>query len=148
MVARDYMTMKVWDLQMEREPLVTIDVGKELKPILPDLYESDCIFDKFNVSFSSDDKFLVTGSYNNNFSIWGVDGSPLTTVDLASADRMFEDAVAQTQGDAAAFAGRVQTDKKVVLLRYFSSIDAKLHNTLFLIRFCIACTIRTKTHSV
>lgn len=33
-VARDYMSLKIWDLHMEREPVVTIPVGEKLRPIL------------------------------------------------------------------------------------------------------------------
>lgn len=54
LVSRDYMNLKVWDINMEREPLFTFPVHDFLRPRLPDLYESDYIFDKFECALSSD----------------------------------------------------------------------------------------------
>ena len=69
-MARDYMTLKIWDVAMEREPLRTIKVHEELRSKLTDLYENDCIFDKFECSVSGDGNNFVTGSYNNFFHIY------------------------------------------------------------------------------
>lgn len=62
-----------------RSPLQTINIHDHLRHKLCDLYESDCIFDKFECTFSGDGKHALTGSYNNHFmiyptSIGGVDG--------------------------------------------------------------------------
>ena len=48
-VGRDYMSVKVWDLAMEREPVAVFPVQESLRGFLPALYESDHIFDKFQV---------------------------------------------------------------------------------------------------
>lgn len=60
-----------------RTPLQTINIHDHLRHKLCDLYESDCIFDKFECTFSGDGKHALTGSYNNNFMIYptNVDGS-------------------------------------------------------------------------
>lgn len=58
-VARDYMTLKIWDMNMNKSPLKTIAVAERLRPLLPDLYDNDCIFDKFNASFSADGNVLI-----------------------------------------------------------------------------------------
>ena len=66
-VSRDYLTIKVWDVAMEGRPLAVIPVHDYLRVHLRDLYDNDCIFDKFNVSASHDGTRIVTGSYNNHF---------------------------------------------------------------------------------
>jgi serine/threonine-protein phosphatase 2A regulatory subunit B len=77
-LSRDFLTLKIWDLAMDgRTPLQTINIHDHLRHKLCDLYESDCIFDKFECTFSGDGKHALTGSYNNNFMIYptNVDGS-------------------------------------------------------------------------
>ncbi|CAK9435471.1 uncharacterized protein LODBEIA_P01980 [Lodderomyces beijingensis] len=68
--SRDYMTVKIWDLAMESQPVKTINVQEHLRDRLCDTYENDAIFDKFEVQFSGDNKSVMTGSYNNNFMIY------------------------------------------------------------------------------
>ena len=91
LVTRDFMTVKIWDMHMERLPVQTIVVDGRLGPSLHELYESDCIFDKFDVTLSSDGSKVVTGCYNNEFKVWSTkDGELLSYVDLALADRAFD----------------------------------------------------------
>lgn len=68
--SRDYMTVKIWDINMENEPIKTINIHETLRDRLCDTYENDAIFDKFEVQFSGDSKSVMTGSYNNNFMIY------------------------------------------------------------------------------
>jgi hypothetical protein len=53
-----------------KSPLQTINIHDHLRHKLCDLYESDCIFDKFECTFSGDGNHALTGSYNNNFMIY------------------------------------------------------------------------------
>lgn len=69
-VSRDYMTLKVWDINMENKPVKTIHIHDHLRPKLCDLYENDCIFDKFECSVSGDSNLILTGSYHNNFHVY------------------------------------------------------------------------------
>ncbi|ODQ66945.1 protein phosphatase 2A regulatory subunit PR55 [Nadsonia fulvescens var. elongata DSM 6958] len=69
-LSRDYMTVKIWDVNMEREPVKTINIHEQLRERLCDTYENDAIFDKFEAVFSGDGKSVMTGSYNNNFMIY------------------------------------------------------------------------------
>ncbi|CAF0773492.1 unnamed protein product, partial [Brachionus calyciflorus] len=64
---RDYLNVKVWDLNMENRPVETYSVHDYLRNKLCVLYENDCIFDKFECSWSSNDEHILTGSYNNFF---------------------------------------------------------------------------------
>ena len=72
-LSRDYLTVKIWDVNMERTPVKTIPIHEHLRPRLCDTYENDSIFDKFEVVFSGDAKNVMTGSYNNNFMIYPSD---------------------------------------------------------------------------
>ena len=63
-VARDFLTVKVWDARSSR-PLAVADVHSHLKSRLSDLYDSDRIFDKFDLAVLPN-KLIVSGSYSNN----------------------------------------------------------------------------------
>ena len=66
-VTRDYMCVRLWDVNMESRPLKTFAVHEHLRPNLCDLYERDNIFDKFEACFSHDGSTILTGSYQNSF---------------------------------------------------------------------------------
>lgn len=61
------MNLRLWDINMERAPVLVIPVHEHLRARFSDLYENDCIFDKFQCAFSSDGGSLLTGSYNSLF---------------------------------------------------------------------------------
>ncbi|KAJ3262320.1 protein phosphatase 2A regulatory subunit cdc55 [Boothiomyces macroporosus] len=67
MIARDYMTIKLWDLHMESQPIKTMSIHDHLESKFCDLYDNDVIFDRFGVNFSGDGTQAVTGSYSNFF---------------------------------------------------------------------------------
>jgi serine/threonine-protein phosphatase 2A regulatory subunit B len=67
LLTRDYMNLRLWDLNMERAPVLCVPVHDHLRNRLCDLYENDCIFDKFQCAFSHDGGSLLTGSYNSLF---------------------------------------------------------------------------------
>ncbi|SCV04167.1 LAME_0H16292g1_1 [Lachancea meyersii CBS 8951] len=68
--SRDYLTVKIWDVNMDNKPVKTINIQDQLKDRLSDTYENDAIFDKFEVNFSGNSSSLMTGSYNNTFMIY------------------------------------------------------------------------------
>ncbi|KAJ3184573.1 protein phosphatase 2A regulatory subunit cdc55 [Geranomyces variabilis] len=72
-LSRDYLTLKIWDMNMESKPIQTIQIHNQLKSKLCDLYENDCIFDKFECTFSGDGKNVLTGSYNNYFHVYDLE---------------------------------------------------------------------------
>jgi serine/threonine-protein phosphatase 2A regulatory subunit B len=55
-VSRDYLTMKIWDIKMESQPVEVIPIHEYIRPRLCDLYESDFIFDKFECTASANGK--------------------------------------------------------------------------------------------
>ncbi|KAI5298560.1 hypothetical protein KEM56_003951 [Ascosphaera pollenicola] len=89
-LSRDYLTVKIWDINMEREPVKTIPIHEHLRPRLVDTYENDSIFDKFEVTFSGDGENVMTGSYNNNFMIYPSDPNKETEVVLQADKSAFK----------------------------------------------------------
>lgn len=75
MLSRDYMTLKLWDINMDSGPVATFQVHEYLRPKLCDLYENDSIFDKFECCLSGDGSRVATGSYSNLFRVFGSSGS-------------------------------------------------------------------------
>lgn len=89
-LSRDYLTVKIWDVNMERQPVKTIPIHEHLRPKLCDTYENDSIFDKFEVVFSGDAKNVMTGSYNNNFMIYPSEEGKDTEVVLQADKSAFK----------------------------------------------------------
>ncbi|CAN4098496.1 unnamed protein product [Withania somnifera] len=84
-LSRDYMTLKLWDINMDSGPVSTFQVHEYLRPKLCDLYENDSIFDKFECCLSGDGSHVATGSYSNLFRVFGcADGSTEATILEAS----------------------------------------------------------------
>ncbi|KAI5586264.1 hypothetical protein POPTR_006G231000v4 [Populus trichocarpa] len=88
-LSRDYMTLKLWDINMDSGPVSTFQVHEYLRPKLCDLYENDSIFDKFECCLSGDGLRVATGSYSNLFRVFGcTDGSTEATTLEASKNPM------------------------------------------------------------
>lgn len=77
-LSRDYLTLKIWDVNMDTRPVKTINIHDHLRGKLCDLYENDCIFDKFECGWSGPGTNVLTGSYHNYFKIYDVE----TTQDI------------------------------------------------------------------
>jgi serine/threonine-protein phosphatase 2A regulatory subunit B len=88
-LSRDYMTLKLWDINMDAGPVSTFQVHEYLRPKLCDLYENDSIFDKFECCSSGDGLRVATGSYSNLFRVFGcTQGSTESTTLEASKNPM------------------------------------------------------------
>ncbi|WFD29589.1 protein phosphatase 2A regulatory subunit cdc55 [Malassezia sp. CBS 17886] len=85
-LSRDYLTLKVWDVNMESRPVATIPIHDYLRPKLCDLYENDCIFDKFEGIWGPTGSTVLTGSYSNYFHIidWERDTSVVLQADKSA----------------------------------------------------------------
>lgn len=87
-LTRDYMNLRLWDMNMEHQPLLVVPVHEHLRSRLCDLYENDCIFDKFKCAFSSDGGSMLTGSYNSLFQSYssynGVGAAVESSIDYVS----------------------------------------------------------------
>ena len=84
-LTRDYMTLKLWDLAMEREPVRTVRIHEHLRTRLCELYENEWIFDKFECALSCDGTQMVTGSYSRRFKVFDVNSNAET---LLTASRV------------------------------------------------------------
>eukprot|EP00003_Mantamonas_plastica_P003219 TRINITY_DN12573_c0_g2_i3.p1 TRINITY_DN12573_c0_g2~~TRINITY_DN12573_c0_g2_i3.p1 ORF type:complete len:195 (+),score=67.98 TRINITY_DN12573_c0_g2_i3:48-632(+) len=84
-LSRDYLTLRVWDINQESKPLKTIQIHEHLRSKLCDLYENDFIFDKFECSFSGDGSHMATGSYHNLFHIYDADGKSDVCVEASKS---------------------------------------------------------------
>eukprot|EP01113_Clastostelium_recurvatum_P010014 TRINITY_DN1489_c0_g1_i1.p1 TRINITY_DN1489_c0_g1~~TRINITY_DN1489_c0_g1_i1.p1 ORF type:complete len:506 (+),score=104.80 TRINITY_DN1489_c0_g1_i1:86-1519(+) len=69
-LSRDYLTLKLWDINMDSKPVRSIPIHDYLRGKLCDLYENDCIFDKYECAMNHDGSQILTGSYNNYFWIY------------------------------------------------------------------------------
>ncbi|XP_024026859.1 serine/threonine protein phosphatase 2A 55 kDa regulatory subunit B beta isoform isoform X1 [Morus notabilis] len=88
-LSRDYMTLKLWDINMDSGPVATFQVHEYLRPKLCDLYENDSIFDKFECCLSGDGLRVATGSYSNLFRVFScAPGSTEATTLEASKNPM------------------------------------------------------------
>uniref|UniRef100_A0A7I4A841 Serine/threonine-protein phosphatase 2A 55 kDa regulatory subunit B n=1 Tax=Physcomitrium patens TaxID=3218 RepID=A0A7I4A841_PHYPA len=84
-LSRDYMTLKLWDVNMEAGPVATLKVHEHLRPKLCDLYENDSILDKFQCCWSGDGAHVATGSYSNLFRVFeAVTGGEVSSILEAS----------------------------------------------------------------
>jgi len=83
MISRDYLSVKVWDLNMDSKPIETYTVHEYLRSKLCSLYENDCIFDKFECCWNGTDGAIMTGSYNNFFRMFERSGRKEVTFEAS-----------------------------------------------------------------
>lgn len=69
-VCRDFMNIIVWDVNMPSEPLRRFPVHEYLMPKLCDLFDSDCIYDRFDFCMNPTGSQIMAGSYGNNMFIY------------------------------------------------------------------------------
>lgn len=69
LISRDFVSVKVWDINMNSRPVECYHVHEFLRSKLCSLYENENIFDKFECCFDGSDRYVLTGSYNNFFKI-------------------------------------------------------------------------------
>lgn len=88
LISRDYLSVKVWDLNMDSKPVETYQVHEYLRSKLCSLYENDSIFDKFECAWKGDDTQIMTGSYNNFFRMFDRGGSKWESTFEASRENV------------------------------------------------------------
>lgn len=70
LITRDYMTVRVWDMRNETEPISEIPVQTSLRSNLDYLYENDILFDRFAVTCNATGTKICTGSYQSYFQVY------------------------------------------------------------------------------
>lgn len=73
LAARDYMSVKIWDARREGTPVKEFRVHDHLQPRVTELYETDCMFDRFELAYTPSGRQLYTGSYRSEFTQFAVD---------------------------------------------------------------------------
>jgi len=86
-LSRDYLTLKIWDVNMDTRPIKTINIHDHLRGKLCDLYENDCIFDKFECNWSGSGANVLTGSYHNYFKIYDIENPAAGNEVVLQADK-------------------------------------------------------------
>jgi len=84
LLTRDFLTVKIWDMRKENQPFKTLPLHPNLEERLCELYENDCIFDKFQLCRSSDGQKVVSGSYGNNFKVVDWNKEEIESISLES----------------------------------------------------------------
>eukprot|EP01084_Bolivina_argentea_P309749 535835_1 len=69
MIVRDYFNMYVWDIRYNNKPLRIVPIHPYFSNDMKHLYESDLLFDKFEIVSSPSSSCIATGTYNNSFII-------------------------------------------------------------------------------
>jgi len=85
-LSRDFMTLKLWDVRIESKPVSVVAIHDHLRAKLCELYENDCIFDKFECALSNDGGRVITGSYDHRVYIHNTAalGGGSTEIELAA----------------------------------------------------------------
>lgn len=144
-MSRDYLTLKVWDVNMESRPLATIPIHDYLRPKLCDLYENDCIFDKFEGNWGPTGSTVLTGSYSNYFHLidWERDSSVVLQADksafkskkLASMNKGPSRTAASAGGIGSVNPNNIDFNKKILHASYHpreETIAIAATNNLFI----------------
>ena len=77
---RDYITTKIFDIRKSNAPVISIKLCQYLEKHLCDLYESENIFDKFELASSPDSNFIISGTYSDSFHIVDKNGTGIITI--------------------------------------------------------------------
>jgi serine/threonine-protein phosphatase 2A regulatory subunit B len=89
-LSRDYLTLKLWDINMESAPVKTFRVHEHLRAKLCDLYENDSIFDKFECTISGNSENVATGSYSNYFRVFNVNSGNESTLEASKTPQRLQ----------------------------------------------------------
>ena len=85
--SRDYLAVHVWDIRNTRMPARTLNVTDYLEKRLCDSYESEAIFDKFDMYVSPDATMVLTGAYNSNAHVLDLVNQTNWTLDVKYMDK-------------------------------------------------------------
>ena len=54
LIVRDYLQLKIWDIRNNQKPVFSSSVSKAMMKDLGELYETNHIFDKFDLAVAPD----------------------------------------------------------------------------------------------
>ncbi|KAK2944738.1 putative Serine/threonine-protein phosphatase 2A 55 kDa regulatory subunit B delta [Blattamonas nauphoetae] len=73
-VSRDFFNIRLWDPRVPTRPVFAVPLHDAIRGRLSNHLDSDAPFDKFTCCFSPDNKYVLTGTYNNRFSCFDLRG--------------------------------------------------------------------------
>lgn len=79
--------MRIWDVRQTRQPVQTFNVTEYLDKKLCEVYESECIFDRFDLHVSPDSRMVLTGSYHSHTHVIDLQRRINTTIDVRFMDK-------------------------------------------------------------
>lgn len=88
LLSRDFMNLKLWDFRNAKQPYKKFDIHENLRNYFSKMYENESLFDQFNCVFSAPrsnqhaGKFVMTGSYKNQFHIFETFGKKHTKIEV------------------------------------------------------------------
>jgi serine/threonine-protein phosphatase 2A regulatory subunit B len=85
--SRDYLAVHVWDIRNTRTPARSLNVTDYIEKKLCDVYESEAIFDKFDLHVSPDASMVLTGSYNSNAHVLDLVNQTNWAIDVKFMDK-------------------------------------------------------------
>lgn len=88
--SRDYLSVHLWDIRNTKVPVRTFNVTDYLEKKLCECYESETIFDKFDLQLSPDSSKVLTGAYNSNAHVIDIANSTNNTIDCKFLDKRWK----------------------------------------------------------
>lgn len=85
--SRDYLSVMIWDIRQNKNPVQTFNVTDYLDKKLCEVYESERIFDKFDLQVSPDSRMVLTGSYYSHAHVIDMQRRINTTIDVRFMDK-------------------------------------------------------------
>lgn len=76
-LTRDYLSLKLWDVNMERAPVEVYPVQPSLEAHLSELYQNNALFDRFQCAPSPDGRSFATGSYSHRTVVQEMKAKPI-----------------------------------------------------------------------
>jgi serine/threonine-protein phosphatase 2A regulatory subunit B len=81
--SRDYVSVHVWDVRFNRRPCRSFNVTDYLEKRLCEVYESETIFDKFDLAISPDSSRLLTGAYDSSAHVIDLNAETNCAIDVS-----------------------------------------------------------------
>lgn len=85
--SRNYLSVQIWDIRNNKQPVQTLNVTEYLDNKLCEVYESERIFDKFDLQVSPDSRQVLTGSYHSHAHVIDLHRRVNMTVDVQFMDK-------------------------------------------------------------
>ncbi len=85
--SRDYLMTHIWDIRNTKGPVKSYNVNDYMEKKLCEVYDSETIFDKFDMQISPDASMVLTGSYNSSLHLVDLKNLTNTTIEVKFMDK-------------------------------------------------------------